>query len=392
MSTPSTSSLPWSQREPAAWLMRVGGWLQWLLLFAGIVALFVGSFGLSQAVWEARWPGIFLAIAAHFIAVAMHELGHFAGARAGGMHVLRAHVSWLDFRAVRQGWRLRWAAPAWRVDGAVMAMPCSARSLRQQEVWFVLGGPLANLLAGAISAVAAWAAWRSGPGWFFVGFAAYSVALGLANLVPQNKPMPSDGLLLWRLAKGKDETDPMSTLQIINGLCIEGTTADKIPPALLDRLRQQEPQPAMVLLWFECFAGLQRAEWQAMASLGPRIYAALAEVPEAEKPGYAGLAAVLRTFVDLAEALHTGQREAPLDRHLPPMFDWESPSLRPACRALEAALAGNRAGCESWLAQAGAEADQSVDAAFRATHGVLREAIRARLADGRPAPSLEATA
>lgn len=377
---------PWSQRQPAPWLMRGFRWLQTLLALCGYALVFGFSARAAVVFWDEPWLGLLLGVGLTYLVVALHELGHVLGARVHRMHVLRAHVGWWDLKAMRRGWKSRWVAPAWNVDGAVYALPRSGIPLRRQEAWLVAGGPAANLATAVVAGLLAWALWRSGVGWVMAALAAQSAAVGLVNLIPSHPGLPNDGLQLWRLAKGRDESDPESVLPMLNGLCIEGVTPDQLPESLLDRLRQQKAPPVMVLYWFAFFARIHRGEWAAAVAMEEELDAAMAALPENERAVWASLASVIRTLMAIAEALHTGAASKPLDLHLPLDYDWFHPSLRMLCRALEAALAGDVTARDAWLAKAEAEAEQVLDAATRKSQRGMREAIRSRAGEPACAP------
>ncbi|KPY97651.1 hypothetical protein ALO43_200562 [Pseudomonas tremae] len=91
------------------------------------------------------------------IAMIVHEGGHYLGARLHRMPVLMMRFAAVEVQVRRRNWRIRWSPQVKdrRLGGYVMAAANLELPPRQQMLWVVLMGPMANLLVG----LASWGGW-----------------------------------------------------------------------------------------------------------------------------------------------------------------------------------------------------------------------------------------
>jgi hypothetical protein len=166
-------------------------------LIAGVGALIAGG-----AILGNQWAflgGILIIPFLSLATIAIHELGHAAGASATGMRVHRIVVADFAWSPKTRKW-----SPARRPSGAsdiggwVEASEGPGGASRLGYMLFIFGGTAANILAGALCFLAV-NVLGSGGG-IFGGFGIVSIVLAVANLTPGRfYGAPSDGLQLWRI-------------------------------------------------------------------------------------------------------------------------------------------------------------------------------------------------
>ncbi|HEV7690002.1 MAG TPA: M50 family metallopeptidase [Hyphomonadaceae bacterium] len=133
-------------------------------------------------------------------AIVVHEFGHAAGARLAGMRVNRIVVADFAWSPKTRKWSAARRPPdASDIGGWVEASEGPRGASRMGDTLFVLGGPLANILASVICVLPA--TYLPSPlAGIFGGFVLFSMTLALANLIPSRmNGAASDGLQLWRI-------------------------------------------------------------------------------------------------------------------------------------------------------------------------------------------------
>ena len=182
-------------RRPATYLQFVIGGVVGAAGVLTIKALMAHASGLEMALFAvAVFPAAWL----HLL---LHEAGHAVAGWAGGQHV--AAVGLGPWRAERgsDGWRVHKADHVQGIGGFALVLPRRETVSTAERSAYLLGGPLANLLAAAV--VAALSAVLGLEGWvgaLFGLFAVVGVVIGVVNLVPfQSGGWSSDGRQLWAL-------------------------------------------------------------------------------------------------------------------------------------------------------------------------------------------------
>ncbi|WP_159681123.1 site-2 protease family protein [Luteimonas sp. 9C] len=128
--------------------------------------------------------GFFLSLWPHIV---VHEAGHAVAGLSRGMQAIAFGVG--PVRCERGGddrWRWRNGGSIRGIGGFAALLPRGTRGLgRVDQMVFLIGGPLANLLTAAL--LAGLVAWLPMPGWLtgtLIGAALGAATLGLGNLVP----------------------------------------------------------------------------------------------------------------------------------------------------------------------------------------------------------------
>lgn len=211
---------PAPEAPPAArpWWRRllpvVGGFLGGGMVGAG--AAFVGL-----PLLDALPPTAGYAVLAGFLLslwpnIVLHEAGHAIAGMARGMHAIAFGVG--PLRCERGGddrWRWRNGGGIRGIGGFAALLPHGDRGLsRGDQMVFLSGGPLANLLTTAV--LAALVTWLPMPAWLagmMIGVALGAATLGFGNLIPLHvQGWRSDGRGLLDLLR--DTPDAALQLQI----------------------------------------------------------------------------------------------------------------------------------------------------------------------------------
>ncbi|PHX34478.1 hypothetical protein AO354_29415 [Pseudomonas syringae pv. syringae] len=280
-------------------------------------------------------------------------LGAVLGARLHRMPVLMMRFAAVEVQVRRRNWRIRWSPQVKdrRLGGYVMAAANLELPLRQQMLWVVLMGPMANLLVG----LASW-----GVGWFieglisafFLAFAMLNLSIALANLVPTSRILPSDGTLLiaWWMHRD-DQRAELAHMRLL-AMSVAGVMSYR-----LSALLNQGDLRAAMQLEQDLEAVLQE-HVQSLKGIGTLLTLLRIEF------------AFVRAYLD-QEAKHLWDDWTNSD------LDWYCPWLRPRCAALRAFLHGDLQLGERYLQQALAAANNSVVATTIRSEAILADSIRA---------------
>lgn len=181
-----------------------------------------------------------------WLQVLLHEAGHALAGLAAGLRLLALGVGPLRAERSAAGWRLHWAGSIRGIGGFALLLPRDGTHGRWQATTYLLGGPLANLLAAGL----AWAAIRAGLAdtmpWLALAWVtvATGLVLGLMNLLPfLAGGWSSDGRQLLKLWQGSEEARLSATLARIGGLAMLGVRPRDWPQTLsLDFRLDDAPQ------------------------------------------------------------------------------------------------------------------------------------------------------
>lgn len=352
-----------------------------LLMFAVIY------FGVTYGVRQLRplirtldYPvvaSVLILLALAFVAVVIHELGHFLAARANRMAVLRVQLGPLQWLLQRGRSRIRWDARGHWLGGGVLAMPRRDGSYRRQLAWLVSGGPLANLGLAAAAWAGSGLVGDSTAEALLRSFSVVNLMLGVGNLLPTTGG--TDGGQLVRLAKGMDLGQPGTEMLEANIRAFAGEGADQLPEALVQGLDREVPIAGQ---WFRLFASIRRDDWQGIQAVEARLDEMEAALDRASREGWAVMLALMRAEIAFARGLRGGKL-APLDGPFLEELPYQRPGFRERYQALVHALAGEWEACRVVLLKAEHEAGFNLDRASRDTETLLRGKVRSLV----PAPS-----
>ncbi|MBL8236550.1 MAG: hypothetical protein JNM66_03975 [Bryobacterales bacterium] len=153
-------------------------------------------------------PLLLLALlGASFVVLAVHELGHLAGAALGGYEFQFLTVG--PFTLCRENGRIRfrWNTDWTKMGGLAAALPGPGADVRKGAMLMVIGGPLAS---GALAAVAGVLYVLGSGGWKFWGLSVclLSLVIGVVTSVPTAMgEYLSDGARFLQLLRGGMEAN-----------------------------------------------------------------------------------------------------------------------------------------------------------------------------------------
>ena len=372
-------------------LPRAGNWLalalQILLVVAGCIictvygfALFGdGAFGLALLLW----------MALQYPAIAIHELGHCAGARLNHMKVRVLQISALEFLPLRRGFRWRWNRLPRKVQvgGYVVAYVNPARPPRRSRLLMTAGGPAANLVVAGILFGLGEMLRPHAAGWVCLIFSVVNGGMGVVNLIPHRGTAASDGLLLWQLWRAGPGymEDPFARLA---GARMAGCTADRLPEEDLAALEAAEPVRRLFALWYRLKADQNRGDWALASSRQDAMDEALRQVDPSLLAALKDFLLLLRAELAFSRAMASHDGGGLSDDPIPPRLAWYIPYFRPRCLALRAALDGDEEGCERWLDSSRKHAERSNDAALALSEAMVAVHVRALFGRARSTSSL----
>ncbi|MGE8310869.1 MAG: site-2 protease family protein [Pseudomonas protegens] len=350
--------------------------VQRLVLLSGwFIAALVLGFTIKSGLQP--FLAMFLASLLGVVALVVHEGGHYLGARGCAMPVLHVRVAAVEIQVLRRGWRVRWAPQLKRnrLGGYVIAASNLQRPLRQQWMLVVLCGPLLNLLVGGAS-LALGLSWPGVPGAIALAFAVINLAMGVGNLMPAWRVLPSDGMLLLGWYRHRDDQRPELAQARLLALTVAGVPSAQLPVDDLQRLAEGPMPGPLVAFGCRLNALQDQGDWPAAVQMEQELDQLLA-ARSAQLNGMSGLIELLRGELAFCRALL--QRDAaPLNNT--PMsaeVDWNAPWLRPRCLALQAILEGDRQRGEHHLQQALQAANNSVVLSQGKSEALLAEQLRA---------------
>ena len=200
--------------------------------------------------------GFVLVPAAGWLAITIHELGHWLGGILVRFRTLIV-VVW-PFRIQRDGARLR-VGTVWNlsfIGGMVACLPTDPRDLRRRMAVLTAGGPVASLLAGALSL---WWWWqfvrplgltgvpRAG-GLLLMLFGAFSLLVGLSSLYPRETAgYRSDGARLRALRRGSVTADQEFAALALSSLSLTGVRPREWDAGLVSRACVDGEDPVLDL-------------------------------------------------------------------------------------------------------------------------------------------------
>lgn len=358
------------------WLARTMRILQWTIMLGTWIATALLCY-LAMLEWRPREPllSLILVMVLAQMTVAIHEFGHFVGARMAGMTVLQAQIGLLQLLASRRGWRARISAPRIKADGYIVAAPDPARALKPQYVLFTALGPLANIVAGLGLLLLAGTTDSPGTQLFFLAWSVFNIGIGLTNLLPNSRPVDNDGLQLLRwISKGRTNELSIAVAQWL-GMSIAGVPAERIPESIRSTLHAQPPPLSLIGDWIELKAAQNLGDWQRATEVESVVAARLSDLPDEAKQAMEQLLEFLRVEIGFSRAMLERDPRFIQSVHCSKDAAWVAPYLAPRLGALTAALTGNTSECLRLLTESSGAAEASVDASTRESESRLRQAI-----------------
>ncbi|MEO5626596.1 MAG: M50 family metallopeptidase [Dokdonella sp.] len=244
-----------------------------MCVFAACMMVLLGVQQLSRSDWPLPllllplWPAVVL----------VHELGHVMAASFSGSTILGMSVGPLWLQRRRHGIRFRWTRQPRNVGGMAMAVPdfsTTSANVRQQMLWFIAGGPLANLLVAV--ALLAWAWPKHGrwdemvPAVVFV-FALLNLLTGFVNLLPRKLLRATDGAQLAAWWTNSPLVVVQSRILRMYALSLRGVCASELAAEDIAELETSDMVGVRLFgSYIALRAAQQRADAQAFAAIMQR--------------------------------------------------------------------------------------------------------------------------
>lgn len=311
-----------------------------------------------------------------FLAIVVHELGHYAGARLTGMTVWLINIAGVEAHAQRRGWRIRWSRIKRRgIAGYVLAFPLLDLPMRPQMLTLILGGPIANFVAAVSFGGLGWALLPRPEANLAFAFSVVSLAMSLISLVPHQGAMSSDGLKLITWLKGVSEDSPGLVHTRLISRSIAGQTANEVPENELIALEQQAAPMPLVALWYRLKSDQNRGDWTSAVMRSEQFEVLAQALDPALKTILAELLKTLEVELAFSRAILTGDGSGLADDEVRYKALWTSPWLRPRCQALHARLRGDATLSTKLLQVSERFAENSIDRALARSESLLRRYV-----------------
>ena len=217
--------------------------------------------------------GLYLALLGLLVAVIFHEIGHAVAARLSGGTILRFMVGSIWWTNRRRGGRLSFRFALTGPSGLVMVIPDLEKPVRRQMIAMILGGPAANLVLALLTAVCIAPLMHQSllAGVVGLSFLACNAVMGLGNMLPIGKTLPSDGSQFWLWWKHPERCVEERRSLEISGRLLRGETAATLPYTELQTLAQSEKPARRFLMGYLL---LKRAQEMRDRVEFDRLYAA----------------------------------------------------------------------------------------------------------------------
>lgn len=302
---------------------RRGGGLRRVLTFLGFLAGgALAGYGLGYLIghagsWltldlvpEGRWMVMLSACAlALWPHIVVHEAGHALAGLSRGMQPIAFGVG--PIRCERGGdrWRWRYGGGLRGISGFAALLPTGTRGLgRADQLWFLAGGPLANLLT-AVLCFALLPLLQGAAAAALLGIALSALFIGLLNLVPfHSQGWRSDGMGLFDLLRRSPHAAVQQQVNQLMALTMSGVRPREWPAALLPDAGGAHDTPILAIVADSLLLShLQdRRDATAAGAVARRLAARYWEAPDALRPavavGLAGHAALLERDAALLAA------------------------------------------------------------------------------------------
>lgn len=240
---------------------------------------------------------------AFFLAIVVHELGHLAGALAGGFR----------FRVLTLGpWSIIKSGNKWQhrftrsvlgiISGQQISSPPPSGASDRQFIVYLLGGGVANLL---VAALLFWLVRSADVPGLVVGllviFIALNLFLGLVNLLPISTAagVRTDGFQIRCLLRGGDEAIRFRALFAVVAEIYAGVRPREWPEPLIEQLQlgRQNALEQMVAFTVKLQAAMDRGDTERAAEAAVVLDALYEQIPTALRSQFAAELAFFHAMV-----------------------------------------------------------------------------------------------
>ncbi len=193
------------------------------------------------------FSAILIALAALYLVLLTHELGHLFFGKLAGMRPFLLITGPLKMVATQKGWHVSLNANIALAGGLAACMPVRTDTMRRDLLWLVAGGPLTSLL-GSLLGFLLYALVPDGSSWSFFGllFGVTAGAIFLVTLVPaKTSGFMTDGAQILSLLRGGIEAEQRALILILQAESLNGVRPRDYSPEILQRMLSMRCNPIM---------------------------------------------------------------------------------------------------------------------------------------------------
>ncbi len=269
------------------------------------------SFGAMDWALLLAWTPV-----AFFLAIAIHELGHLAGALASGFRFRVLTIGpWSIIKAgdtPGKKWQHRFSRSVMGIiSGQQISSPPPSGASDHQFIVYLLGGGVANLLVAALLFWLVRAADLPGLVIALLSiFLALNLIFGVVNLLPISTAagVRTDGFQIRKLLQGGDEAIRFRALFAVVAEIYAGVRPREWSPAMIEQLQlgRQNALEQMVAYMIQLQAAMDRGDAESATAAATVIEALYEQVPAALRSQFAAELAFFHAMVkqDAAKARH----------------------------------------------------------------------------------------
>jgi len=188
---------------------------------------------------------ILVALAALYLVLLTHELGHLLFGKLAGMRPFLLITGPLKLVATQKGWQVSLNTNLSLAGGLAACMPVRTDTLRRDLLWLAAGGPITSLL-GSLLGFLLYLFVPDGSGWGFFGllFGFTAGAIFIVTLVPaKTSGYMTDGAQILSLLRGGIEVEQRALILILQAESLNGVRPRDYSPEILQRLLSIRSNP-----------------------------------------------------------------------------------------------------------------------------------------------------
>lgn len=190
---------------------------------------------------------ILIALAALYLVLLTHELGHLFFGKLAGMRPFLLITGPLKLIATQKGWQISLNTNIALAGGLAACMPVRTETLRRDLLWLTAGGPITSLL-GSLLGFLLYAFVPDGSSGSFFGllFGVTAGAIFLVTLIPaKTSGFMTDGAQILSLLRGGIEAEQRALILILQAESLNGVRPRDYSPEIFQRLLAMRCNPMM---------------------------------------------------------------------------------------------------------------------------------------------------
>ncbi len=190
---------------------------------------------------------ILIALAALYLVLLTHELGHLLFGKLAGMRPFLLITGPLKLIATQKGWQVSLNTNIALAGGLAACMPVRTETLRRDLLWLTAGGPITSL-PGSLLGFLLYALVPDGSSWSFFGllFGVTAGAIFLVTLIPaKTSGFMTDGAQILSLLRDGTDAEQRAMILILQAESLNGVRPRDYSPEILQRLLSLRCNPMM---------------------------------------------------------------------------------------------------------------------------------------------------